>query len=477
METSFNIVVIGSGPGGYTAAIRAAQLGFKTAIVEKYPVLGGTCVNVGCIPSKALLDSTEHYYEAQNSFSTHGIGLKDLSLDFAQFLHRKNEVVRQNTSGLDFLMKKNKIEVLHGVASFVDSKTIVVKPGGAAAGEATGETGAIQVTSDHYIIATGSKPATIPGVTIDKQRIITSTEALSLPAKPSSLVIIGGGIIGSEMSSVFSRIGAQISIVEYTDSLIPTMDRELGKELKRILNKEGINVYLSSKVQSARNNGDSATISFVDNNGETKELTADYCLVAVGRRPYTEGLGLEHTAVRLDERGRVVTNDRLQTDEPHIYAIGDVTNGVMLAHKAEDEGVVAVETIHGGFKKINYDHIPSVVYTWPEVAAVGKTEEQLKQEGVNYRVGKFPFVASGRARAAGEKTGFAKVLSDPQYGEILGVHIVGPRAADLIAMGVYAMEFELTAIELGHVSYAHPTYSEALKDAWLESSGGMALNK
>jgi dihydrolipoamide dehydrogenase len=469
METSFNIVVIGSGPGGYTAAIRAAQLGYKTAIVEKYAVLGGTCTNVGCIPSKALLDSTEHYYEAQHSFVTHGIGLKELSLDFTQFLRRKTDVVKQNTSGLDFLMKKNKIEVLRGVGSFVNSKSIVVQPpdGGAA----------IQVQSDYFIIATGSKPSTIPGVTIDKQRIITSTEALSLPAKPTSLVIIGGGIIGAEMSSVFSRIGVQVSVVEYTDSLIPSMDKELGKELKRILTREGINVFLSSKVQSARNNGDSATVTFQDSSGETKELTADYCLVAVGRRPYTQGLGLEKTAVELDEKGRVRTNEKLQTKEPNIYAIGDVTKGAMLAHKAEDEGVVAVETIHGEIKSINYDHIPSVVYTWPEVASVGKTEEQLQQEGVAYRVGKFPFMASARARAAGEKAGFVKVLSDQQYGEILGVHIVGPRAADLIAMGVYAMEFELTAIELGHVSYAHPTYSEALKDAFVESAGRPALNK
>lgn len=473
----FNLVVIGSGPGGYTAAIRAAQLGFTTAIIERYPTLGGTCTNVGCIPSKSLLDSTEHFYEAAHSFATHGIGLKDLTLDFNQFILRKTDVVRQNTSGLDFLMKKNKIQVFRGVASFVDNKTITIRPTGGTADDPIegGET--LTIKSDHYIIATGSKPATIPGVVIDKKRIITSTEALSLPAQPSSVVIIGGGIIGAEMGSVFSRIGSQVSIVEYTDSLIPTMDRELGKELKKVLNKEGINVYLSSKVQSARNNGDNATVSFVDGNGQNNELTADYCLVAVGRRPYTDGLGLEHTAVQLDEKGRVVTNDRLQTNEPNIYAIGDVTKGAMLAHKAEDEGVVAVEIIHGGFKKINYDHIPSVVYTWPEVASVGKTEEQLKQEGTSYRVGKFPFIASARARAAGEKTGFTKVLVDPQYGEILGVHIIGPRAADLIGMGVYAMAFELTAIELGHISYAHPTYSESLKDAWLEGAGGVALNK
>jgi dihydrolipoamide dehydrogenase len=469
MENTFNIIVIGSGPGGYTAAIKAAQMGYKTAIVEKYPTLGGTCVNVGCIPSKALLDSTEHYYEAAHTFAAHGIGLKDLSLDFAQFINRKADVVKQNTAGLEFLMKKNKIEVLRGVATFVSNTEIAVTPAGG------GET--LHVTSDYFIIATGSKPSAIPGVTIDKQRIITSTEALSLPDKPASMIVIGGGVIGSELGSVFSRIGAQISIVEYADSLISNMDKELGKELKRLLNKEGINVFLSSKVQSATNNGSNVTVTFIDSNNETKQLTADYCLVAVGRHAYTAGLGLEKTKVEVDERGRIKNDDRLQTAEPNIYAIGDAIKGAMLAHKAEDEAIVAVENIKGGSKKIHYDRIPSVVYTWPEIASVGLTEEQLTAAGTPYRVGKFPFSASGRARAAGEKQGFVKVLSDPQYGEVLGVHVVGPRAADLIAMGVYAMEFELTAAELGHISYAHPTYSEAFKDAMLESSGGQALNK
>jgi len=467
MQTDFDIVVIGSGPGGYVAAIRAAQLGYRTAIVEKYSVLGGTCTNVGCIPSKALLDSTEHYHDILHKVGKMGIEVDGVKVNFTQLIDRKANVVKQNTEGLNFLMKKNKIQVLNGVGSFVNNTQLKVT-----ATDGTEKT----VSSNYFIIATGSKPATIPGVEIDKKRIITSTEALSLKDMPKSMVIIGGGIIGVEMASVFSRIGVKVSIVEYTDSLIATMDRELGKELNKILSKQGIEIFLSSKVQSAKNNGDSATVSYKDAAGKEQQLTADYCLVAVGRKPYTTGLGIENTKVKLDDRGRVAVNENLQTAEPNIYALGDVVKGPMLAHKAEDEGVFVVETINGKHPHIDYDRIPGVVYTWPEVASVGFSEEQLKEKGISYRKGKFPFLASGRARASDDLDGFVKVLSDDKYGEILGVHIIGARAADLIAQAVIAMEFEITDLDMGKISYAHPTFSETLKDAFLAASGRGAIN-
>ncbi|MEQ9438384.1 MAG: dihydrolipoyl dehydrogenase [Cyclobacteriaceae bacterium] len=467
MDQSYDIVVIGSGPGGYVAAIRAAQLGYKTAIVEKYSTLGGTCTNVGCIPSKALLDSTEHFHLAQTKFAAHGIKTGNVEMDIAQLFRRKSEVVKQNTSGLTFLMKKNKIEVIEGKASFVSNQAIKV---------AKNDGSRVRVESKYFIIATGSKPATIPGVVIDKKRIITSTEALDLSEKPESMVIIGGGVIGAEMASIYARLGVKVTIIEYTDSLIPTMDRELGKELKKVLAKEGISVLLSHKVQRAENQGNHAVVHYLDQQEKKQQLRADYCLVAVGRKPYTEGLGLENTRVELDERGRVKTNEKLQTAEANIYAIGDVIAGPMLAHKAEEEGVFVAETIDGQKPHIHYHLIPGVVYTWPEVASVGYTEEQLKAQNIPYRSGKFPFSVLGRSRAAMETDGFAKVLSDPKYGEVLGVHLIGPRAADLIAQAVVAMEYEVTDSDMTTISYAHPTYAEALKEAYLIASGKGALN-
>lgn len=465
-QSDFDIVVIGSGPGGYIAAIRAAQLGYKTAIVEKYATLGGTCTNVGCIPAKALLDSTEHYHAALTKFKAHGIDINSMDLNFEQMINRKSEVVSQNVSGLNFLMKKNKIEVLKGTASFINNKEINISDNGAVR----------KVGAKWFIIATGSKPSTIKGVEIDKKRIITSTESLSLKEKPNSMVIIGGGVIGAEMASVFARIGVKVTILEYADSLIPTMDRDLGKELKKILAKEGIEILLSHKVQSAQNSGENVTVKYLDNKDTAAEITADYCLVAVGRKPYTTGLGLENTKIETDEQGRVKTNENLQTAEENIYAIGDVIKGPMLAHKAEEEGVFVVETINGQKPHINHHLIPGVVYTWPEVASVGATEEELKAQGSEYHVGKFPFMASGRARAAMESDGFVKVLTDPKYGEILGVHIIGPRAADLIAQPVISMHYETTDEDMFRISYAHPTYSEALKEAYLIASGQGALN-
>lgn len=467
METQYDLIVIGSGPGGYTGAIRAAQLGYKVAIVEKYDTLGGTCTNVGCIPAKALLDSTEHFHQAKEQFSTHGIELNgEPSINFSQFIKRKRDVIASNTSGLSYLMKKNKIDVITGTGSFLDSSRLTIAHQGTTK----------EVAAKYFIIATGSKPSTIPGVSIDKKRIITSTEALSLDHQPKSMIIIGGGVIGVELASVYARIGTSVTIIEYTDALIPTMDRELGKALFKTLSKLKINSLLSSKVQSADNIGEQAVVRFLDNNGIEQEIIADYCLVAVGRRAYTEGLNLEAAGVETEKNGKVRVNGTLQTSMPNIYAIGDVIEGPMLAHKAEDEAVFVAEMINGQNPHINYNLIPSVVYTWPEVASVGATEEQLLAKGIAFNKGSFPYSASGRARAAMDTDGFVKVLVSPQYGEVLGVHIIGPRAADVIAQSVVGMEYEVTAEDMYRISYAHPTYSEALKDAYLIAAGQGAIN-
>ncbi|SEM42793.1 dihydrolipoamide dehydrogenase [Chryseobacterium taichungense] len=466
MET-FDITVIGSGPGGYVAAIRSAQLGYKTAIIEKYSTLGGTCTNVGCIPTKALLDSTHHYADALSSFGAHGIEYSDLRLNFEQLFKRKSEVVAKNTQGLDFLMRKNKIKVFQGSGSFINNETLKIVN--------NNHTETI-INSSKFIIATGSKPATIPGVTIDKKRIITSTEALSMQQKPESIVIIGGGVIGVEMASIFNRIGTKVTILEYADNLIATMDSELGRALTKILVKEGVEIRLQQAVYKAENLGNTAKVYSKNKQGEEEELTADYILVAVGRKPYVKGLGLENTNVELNNNGTVKVNEPLQTTAPNIYAIGDVIGGAMLAHKAEEEAVFVVERINGQKPHINYDRIPSVVYTWPEVASVGATEEELKKQGLEYNIGKFPFAVNARARAGMETEGFVKVLSDPKYGELLGVHIIGARAADLIAQAVVGLEYEVTANDMAAISYAHPTYSEVLKEAYTIASGRPSLN-
>nr|WP_315029825.1 dihydrolipoyl dehydrogenase [uncultured Chryseobacterium sp.] len=464
---NYDIAVIGSGPGGYVAAIRSAQLGYKTVIIEKYDTLGGTCTNVGCIPTKALLDSTHHYFEAQNSFNEHGIKLDSIGLDFSQMYRRKSEVVSKNTDGLNFLMNKNKITRLRGTASFINNSIIKV----------VNETESIDITAKNYILATGSKPSTIPGVEIDKKKIITSTEALSLKEKPKSMIIIGGGVIGVEMASIFNRIGTRVTILEYADNLIATMDHELGKSLQRILKKEGIDIRLNQAVYKTENSGSDARVFFKDKKGNENELEADYVLVAVGRSPYVKNLGLENTGVQLDHRGFIKVDENNCTSVSNIYAIGDVIGGAMLAHKAEEEGVFVAETINGQKKhQIHYNRIPSVVYTWPEVASVGYTEEYLKNNNIPYNIGKFPFSASARARASMDTDGFAKVLVDPKYGEVLGVHVIGARAADLIAQGVIAQEYEVTAEDMFRISYAHPTYSETLKEAYLIASGQGAVN-
>lgn len=459
--SQFDITIIGSGPGGYVAAIRAAQLGFKTAIIEKYPTLGGTCLNVGCIPSKALLDSSEHFEKAKHEFADYGILINEPKVDLPKMIARKNAVVEQTTKGINYLMDKNKVTVFEGVGSFESATKIKI----------TKNDGATEsIESKYTIIATGSKPSTLPFITIDKERIITSTEALGLQEVPKKLLVIGGGVIGLELGSVYMRLGAEVTVIEYLDKIIPGMDGALSKELQKVLKKQGMKFSLSTAVSGVERIGDSVRVTATDKKGEEVIFEGDYCLVSVGRRPYTDGLSLENAGVELDERGRVKVNDHLQTNIPNIYAIGDVVKGVMLAHKAEEEGVFVVESLAGQKPHINYNLIPGVVYTWPEVAGVGKTEEQLKAEGIDYKVGNFPMRALGRSRASGDTDGFVKILADAKTDEILGFHIIGARAADLIAEGVTAMEFRASAEDLTRMSHAHPTYAEAIKEAALDAT-------
>ncbi|PZX60111.1 dihydrolipoamide dehydrogenase [Algoriphagus ratkowskyi] len=463
----YDVIVIGSGPGGYVAAIRCAQLGLKTAIVEKYPTLGGTCLNVGCIPSKALLDSSEHYHNAAHTFETHGIKLSNLKVDLKQMITRKDDVVKQNTDGIQYLMKKNKIDVLQGLGSFVDKTTVKVTKDDGSSSDIQGK---------NIIIATGSKPSTLPFIKIDKDRVITSTETLNLKEIPKHLVVIGGGVIGLELGSVYARMGSKVSVIEYMDSLIPTMDRTMGKELQKSLKKIGFEFFLKHKVTGVESKGKEVTVKAENSKGETIEVTGDYVLVSIGRKPYTEGLNAEAAGVKITDRGQVEVNDHLQTNVPNIYAIGDVVKGAMLAHKAEEEGVFVAETILGQKPHINYNLIPGVVYTWPEVAAVGYTEEQLKEKGVKFKTGKFPFMASGRARASMDTDGLVKVLADAETDEILGVHMIGPRTADMIAEAVVAMEFRASAEDIARMSHAHPTYTEAFKEACLAATDNRALH-
>jgi len=464
----YDVIVIGSGPGGYVAAIRCAQLGLKTACIEKYSTYGGTCLNVGCIPSKALLDSSEHYYNASHTFKTHGINLDNLSVDIAQMMKRKVDVVAKNTSGISFLFKKNKIDGYQGIGSFKDKNTIIIKkPDGTEQ----------EITGTNIIIATGSKPSSLPFIKIDKKRIITSTEALTLTEIPKHLILIGGGVIGLELGSVYARLGAKVSVIEFMDSIIPTMDKSLGKELQRVLSKQGVEFYTGHKVTGATAKGKEVTVTFDAPNGDKKELKGDYCLVAVGRIAYTDNLGLDKIGITVEERGKKITVDEhLQTSVKGVYAIGDVIRGAMLAHKAEDEGTLVAETIVGQKPHINYNLIPGVVYTWPEVAAVGQTEEQLKERGIKYKTGSFPFRASGRAVASGDLDGFVKVLADTATDEILGVHIIGPRAADMIAEAVVAMEFRASAEDVSRISHAHPTYTEAFREACLAATDNRPIH-
>ena len=465
---TYDVVVIGSGPGGYVAAIRAAQLGQKTAIIERYNTLGGTCLNVGCIPSKALLDSSEHYHNAAERFAQHGIDVKGLSVNMKQMIQRKNEVVEQTVKGLDFLMKKNKIDVYTGHGSFVSANQIRIA-------KADGST--TDIETKHTIIATGSKPITPPAFQYDKKRVITSTEALQIDHVPQNMVVIGGGVIGLELGSVFARLGTKIDVVEFLDRIIPGMDADCGKELQRSLKKLGMQFHLSHAVTGVKTKGKKVIVEVQKRDSEEKfTIEADYCLVAIGRKPYTDGLGLENVGIKTDDKGRIEVDDHLQTSVKGIYAIGDVIKGAMLAHKAEEEGVFVAETIAGQQPHIDYNLIPGVVYTWPEVAGVGRTEEQLKAEGIAYKSGKFPFKALGRARASMDVEGMVKVLAHADTDEILGVHMVGPRTADMIAEAVALMEFRASAEDAARMSHAHPTYTEAFKEAALAATDNRAIH-
>ena len=464
---TYDVTVIGSGPGGYVAAIRCAQLGLKTALVEKYATLGGTCLNVGCIPSKALLDSSHHYYNAVKHFEKHGIEVSEIDLNFEKMIARKAQVVSQTCQGIDYLLDKNKIDRFHGVGNFFSATHINIhKPDG----------NVEKIESKKSIIATGSKPSTLPFIKIDKERIITSTEALKLKEIPKHLIIIGGGVIGLELGQVYSRLGSRVSVIEYMPKIIPTMDDMLCKELQKSLRKQGIVFYTSHKVTKVQNQGREVVVDALDKKGNEVHFQGDYTLVCVGRSPYTKGLGLENIGVKTNDKGQIITDKHLQTQVKNIYAVGDVVQGAMLAHKAEEEGVMVAEQIAGQKPHIDYNLIPGVVYTWPEVASVGKTEQQLKTEKVTYKVGSFPMRALGRARASMDTDGQVKVLADKDTDEILGVHIIGARAADLIAEAVVAMEFRASAEDLSRTSHAHPTFTEAIKEACLAATENRAIH-
>ena len=465
--SSFDVIIIGSGPGGYVSAIRCAQLGFKTAIIEKYNNLGGTCLNVGCIPSKALLSSSHHYAEIKH-FEENGIEITgEVKVNLEKMIARKQAVVDQTVGGINYLMDKNKITVFNGIGSFVDATHVAI-----AKADGSAET----IEGKNIIIATGSKPANLPFIKIDKERIITSTEALKLKEIPKHLIIIGGGVIGIELGQVYLRLGAQVSVVEYMDRIIPGMDSSLSKELTKVFKKQGMKFYVSHKVKSVERNGDVVLVQAENLKGETITLEGDYSLVSVGRRPYTDGLSAEKAGIKITEKGMVEVNNHLQTNVANIYAIGDVVRGAMLAHKAEEEGVMVAEILAGQKPHINYNLIPGVVYTWPEVAAVGQTEEQLVAAGIAFKSGSFPFKALGRARASGDLDGFVKILADAKTDEVLGVHMIGARTADLIAEAVTAMEFRASAEDISRMSHAHPTFAEAIKEAALAATENRALH-
>ncbi len=465
--SSFDVVIIGSGPGGYVSAIRCAQLGFKTAIIEKYSTLGGTCLNVGCIPSKALLSSSHHFDDLKH-FEENGIEISgEIKVNLQKMIARKQAVVDQTVGGINYLMDKNKITVYTGIGSFEDATHVKIS-------KADGISEIIE--GKNIIIATGSKPSSLPFIKLDKERIITSTEALKLPEIPKHLVIIGGGVIGIELGQVYLRLGAQVSVVEYLDRIIPGMDASLSKELTKVLKKQGMKFYVSHKVKSVIRDGNAVQVQAENPKGETVTFDGDYALVSVGRRPFTDGLLAEKAGVKVTDRGMIEVNDHLQTNTPNIYAIGDVVRGAMLAHKAEEEGVMVAEILSGQKPHIDYNLIPGVVYTWPEVAAVGQTEEQLIASGRAFKSGSFPFKALGRARASSDLDGFVKILADAKTDEVLGIHMIGARTADLIAAAVYAMEFRASAEDISRMSHAHPTFAEALKEAALAATENRALH-
>jgi len=462
-ESSYDLVVIGGGPGGYVAAIRAAQLGLSVAIVEKRPTLGGTCLNVGCIPSKALLTASHHYHTAAHGLGAFGVKVAGVELDLPAMMAHKDKVVADNTKGIDFLLKKNKIARILGAGSLAGTGQVTV----------TGPDGAVStLTARAIVLATGSEVTPLPGLAIDEEVFVSSTGALALPKVPKRLVVIGGGVIGLELGTVWGRLGAEVTVVEYLDRILPFHDLEVSKTMTRLLGQQGMSFKLATKVVAGERKGDGAVLTLEPAAGGAAEtLEADVVLVAIGRRPFVEGLGLESAGVELTKRGFVKIDAGFRTTAPGVYAIGDVVGGAMLAHKAEEEGVALAEILAGQHGHVNYEAIPSVVYTWPEVASVGRTEEQLKEAGTAYTVGKFPFLANGRARSMNDTDGFVKILADAATDQVLGAHIIGPNAGDLIAEIVLAIEFGAAAEDIARTCHAHPGLSEAVKEAALAANG------
>jgi dihydrolipoamide dehydrogenase len=461
-EQSFDVVIIGGGPGGYVCAIKAAQLGLKTACVENRGALGGTCLNVGCIPSKALLSSSEEFDKVSHHLAAHGITAEKIGLDLSKMLGRKDKVVSDLTKGVEFLFKKYKVTYLKGTGRLLGGGRVEVL---AAPGQAE------QVSAKHIVIATGSEPTPLPGIAIDEKKIVSSTGALALEKVPNHLVVIGGGVIGLELGSVWRRLGAKVTVVEFLDRIVPTMDLEIGQQFQKILARQGLAFKLSTKVTAVKPNGDALDVTIEPAKGGAAEtMQADVVLVAIGRRPYVSGVGLEMAGVERDEKGRVKTDPHFRTNIPGIYAIGDVIAGPMLAHKAEEEGVALAEMLAGQHGHVNYETCPNIVYTAPELAAVGKTEEELKAAGIEYKIGKFPFIANGRAKAAGETDGLVKLLADARTDRLLGAHILGPNAGTMIHECVMAMEFQGSAEDVARAFHGHPTHSEAIKEAALAIS-------
>ena len=459
MEKNFDLLVIGGGPGGYVCAIRAAQLGLKTGCIESRGTLGGTCLNVGCIPSKSLLNLSELYHKAKNNFDNLGIETKDIQLNLKKMMANKNKSVQVLTKGIEFLFKKNKISYIKGKGVLFSKNDIVVY-------ENEKKT---TYKSKNIVIATGSLPTSLPGVEIDEKNVISSTGALSLEKIPNNLIVIGGGYIGLEMGSVWARLGSQVTVIEYLDHIIPGMDREISREFQKILTKQGIKFKLDSKVTGASTEKNKKVIvDFVNNKTKVKErIECDKVLVSVGRKPYTEGLNLSKIGINKDDKGRIEVNEKFQTSVQNIFAIGDVIKGPMLAHKAEEEGIAVAEILVGQAGHVNYSVIPSVIYTAPEVASVGKTEEQLKRLNINYKIGKFPFLANSRAKVNNEADGFVKILADSKTDKVLGAHIIGPHCGDMIAEMVLAMEFGASSEDIARTCHAHPTHTEAIKEAAL----------
>ncbi|ARN20707.1 dihydrolipoyl dehydrogenase [Piscinibacter gummiphilus] len=466
MSKQFDVVVIGGGPGGYIAAIRAAQLGFNTACIDEWknekggPAPGGTCTNVGCIPSKALLQSSEHFEQAGHHFADHGIGLKDLSIDVAKMLGRKDTVVKQNNDGILYLFKKNKVTFFHGRGSFVKAADGGYELKVAGAAEET-------ITAKHVVVATGSNPRALPGAAFDEENILSNDGALRIPAVPKKLGVIGAGVIGLEMGSVWRRLGAEVTVLEALPVFLGAVDETIAKEAQKALKKQGLNIEVGVKISEVKSDKKGVTVAYANAKGEAQTLAVDKLIVSIGRVPNTIGLNAESVGLKLDERGAIAVDDDCKTNLPNVWAIGDVVRGPMLAHKAEEEGVAVAERIAGQHGHVNFNTVPWVIYTSPEIAWVGQTEQQLKAEGRAYKAGSFPFMANGRARALGDTTGLVKVIADAKTDEILGVHMVGPYVSELIAEAVVAMEFKASAEDIARICHAHPSLSEATKEAAL----------